>query len=80
MSSTEDTPKATTDTTEITVVTGDRYRVQGTAKDVERLILDAARGSLMQFAWFILAETGDGLAVNPESVVLLRALGPGTSA
>jgi hypothetical protein len=64
-----------TDTTEITVVTGDRYLVEGASKDVERSILDAARGSIMQFAWFIEAETGDRVAINPESVVLLRPVG-----
>ena len=37
------------------------------------MILDAARGSIMQLAWFIEAETGGDLAVNPEHVVALRA-------
>jgi hypothetical protein len=72
-------PNTGTDTTEITVVTGDRYRVLGAVRDVERLIVDAARGSIMQLAWLIEAETGDELAVNPESVVLLRAAGPETA-
>ncbi len=76
MSSSEGTPNPTTDMTEITVVTGDRYRVEGAARDIERLILDAARGSIMQLAWVVEAETGDSLGVNPESVVLLRAVGP----
>ncbi len=61
--------------TEITVVTGERCRVEGEAKDVERLLLDAARGSIMQFAWLTDAVTGEPLAINPESVVMLRALG-----
>ena len=69
-----------TDTTEIIVATGDRYRVQGAARDIERLILDAARGSIMQLAWLIEADTGDELAVNPESVVVLRAAAPETAA
>ena len=64
-----------TPTTEITVVTGDRYHVDGDLKDVERIILDAARGSIMQFAWLVDAETGDDLAVSPERVVILRAGG-----
>lgn len=76
MSSSDAMSTPTTHTTEITVATGDRYRVHGAAKDIERLIVDAARGSIMQLAWFIDAETGDELAVNPESVVLLRAAGP----
>ncbi len=63
-----------TDTTEITLVTGDRYRVEGEAAHVERMILDAARGSIMQFAWMVEAETGERLGINPESVVMLRAV------
>ena len=55
------------------MVTGDRYRVDGEAKHVERTILDAARGSLMQLAWLVDADTGADLAVNPEHVVILRA-------
>jgi len=66
-----------TSTTQITVVTGERYRADGDAKDVERIILDAARGSIMQFAWLVDAETGEDLAVSPERVVILRAVGSG---
>ncbi|HTT29255.1 MAG TPA: hypothetical protein VMG37_12645 [Solirubrobacteraceae bacterium] len=33
--------------TEITLLTGERCRVEGEAKDVERLIIDAARGSIV---------------------------------
>lgn len=61
--------------TEITVLGGERYRVEGGTKDVERLILDAARGSIMQFAWLTEAQSGESLGVNPECVVMLRALG-----
>ena len=61
-----------TDTTEIMVVTGDRYRVDGHARDVERIILDAARGSIMEFAWFTESGTGEDVALNPECVVSLR--------
>jgi len=60
--------------TEITVVTGDRYRVVRDVKEVERVILDAARGSIMQLAWLVEAETGEDLAINPEHVVMLRAI------
>jgi hypothetical protein len=58
--------------TEITVLGGERYRVASTAKDVERAILDAARGSIMEFAWFDGADTGERIGINPEHVVLLR--------
>ena len=65
---------STASTTEITVVTGDRLRVEGDVKDVERIIVDAARGSIMQLAWFVEAETGEDLAVNPDHIVTLRAV------
>ena len=64
-----------TSITEITVVSGERCRVEGDARDVERRILDAARGSIMQFAWLTEAQSGESLGVNPECVVMLRALG-----
>ena len=65
-----------TSTTELTLVTGERYCVQGDVKDIERIIVDAARGSIMQLAWFIDAETGNELAVNPDYLVTLKAAGP----
>lgn len=68
-----------TSITEITFLTGERCRVEGEAKDVERLILDAARGSIMQLAWLTDAHAGQPLAINPECVVMLRALTPSRS-
>ncbi|HET6870818.1 MAG TPA: hypothetical protein VFH80_33210 [Solirubrobacteraceae bacterium] len=76
MSSSEGQPPPTTATTEIVVVTGDRYRVDGDVKQVERIILDAARGSIMQLAWLTECETRDDLAVNPAHVVLIRVARP----
>ena len=61
--------------TQITVLGGERHQVEGDVKHVERLILDAARGSLMQFAWLTDAQTGEPIGVNPEGVVMLRAIG-----
>jgi hypothetical protein len=61
--------------TEITVVGGQRFRVEGEVKEVERLVLDAARGSLMELTWLTDAETGESVGVNPECVVMLRAVG-----
>ena len=60
-------------TTEITLVSGESRCVEGDAKAVGQAILDAARGSLMQLAWFVEAETRDELAVNPQHVVALRS-------
>lgn len=57
-------------------MTGDRYRVDGDVKDVERIILDAARGSIMQLAWVTETETRDDLGINPDHVVALRAVRP----
>jgi hypothetical protein len=61
-----------TSTTEITILGGERYRVEGDVKQVERTILDAARGSIMQLAWLIEAVSGESLGINPECVVMLR--------
>lgn len=69
------TAGASTPRTEIAVVGGLRHCVQGDAKDVERKILDAARGSLMELAWLLDADTGERLGVNPAHVVSLRAIG-----
>jgi hypothetical protein len=75
MSSSEGQPQppTTATETEIVLATGERCRVEGEPKYVERKILDAARGSIMQLAWFSDAETGGDVAVNPEHVVALRA-------
>jgi hypothetical protein len=74
MSSSGAPVRPTTSTTEITVVTGHRYRVETEVKNVERIIIDAARGSILQLAWVVEADTGANLAVNPDHVVALRAV------
>jgi hypothetical protein len=76
MSLSEHRARSETATTEIVLVTGDRHRIEGSPKEIERTILDAARGSLMQLAWLTEAETRQELAVNPDHVVLLRSAGP----
>jgi hypothetical protein len=60
--------------TEICVVTGERYRVQGDVKDIESAILAAARGSIMELAWMVDQATGESIGINPEFVVLLRTV------
>ena len=62
--------------TEITLLGGERYRVAGDLKQVERQILDAARGSIMQFAWLTDTETAESLGVNPDHVMTLCAVRP----
>jgi hypothetical protein len=66
--------------TEIMLVGGERLHVEGEARSVEAAILSAARGSLMELAWMVEAATGERLAINPESVVSLRAVTSSTSA
>jgi hypothetical protein len=61
-----------TPTTEIQLQSGERLQVEGDAQDVEATILAAARGSIMQLAWFTEVQSGDAVAVNPDHVVLLR--------
>jgi hypothetical protein len=55
---------------------GKRCRVEGTPADGERVILDAARGAITEFAWLDDADTGERIGINPECVVLLRGSGP----
>ncbi len=62
--------------TEITVVGGERFKVEGGTKEVESLILSAARGSIMELAWMTEADTGERIGINPEHVLTLRALRP----
>ena len=59
--------------TEITLVTGARFEVDGTPEEVEAEIVAAARGSMMQLAWFTDSAGGGSLGVNPAHLVLLRA-------
>jgi hypothetical protein len=50
--------------------------VDGDVKEIEQLILNAARGSIMQLAWVTDTQTAEPLGVNPEYVMMLRALSP----
>jgi hypothetical protein len=79
MSESGDRPQPLTGTTDITLVTGEHHCVEGDVRAVERKILDAARGSIMQLAWFIDVDSRDDLAINPEHVVLLRPAGARSS-
>jgi hypothetical protein len=59
--------------TEIIFAGGERHRVQGDIRQIEALVIDAARGSMMAFAWMVDAQTGEDIAVNPEHIVMIRA-------
>lgn len=67
-------PHATVSLTELTLVGGERLRVQGDPQDIEASILSAARGSIMEFAWMTEADSGERVGVNPDHVLLLRAV------
>jgi hypothetical protein len=54
----------------VTLATGERYEVDGSAESVEASIVG---GSIMQFAWLTEAATGRSIAINPLHVVALEA-------
>ena len=56
------------------MVNGERLMIGGEALDVEKAIIAAARGSIMQLAWLEEAESGRPLGVNPAHVVSLRTV------
>ena len=60
--------------TQITFVGGEQLRVEGEAERVEAAILAAARGSIMELAWMTEAGTGERIGVNPDHVLMLRAV------
>lgn len=62
--------------TEITLANGEHLRVEGTTADVETVILAAARGSIMEFAWLTDADSGQSVGIAPDHVLMLRALDP----
>jgi hypothetical protein len=56
------------------MVNGERHEVGGEIADVEKAIVAAARGSIMQLAWLEEAASGRPFAVNPAHVVSIRAV------
>lgn len=60
--------------TEITLVGGDRLQVRGETTEIEGQILAAARGSILEFAWMTEASSGERIGINPDQVIMLRAL------
>ncbi len=64
--------------TNVTVVGGERFDVEGTLEDIEGRIIAAARGSIMEMVRLTEAATGKSVALNPEHVVALRG-GDGAS-
>jgi hypothetical protein len=56
------------------MVNGKSFAIGGEPADVEKAIIGAARGSIMQLAWLEEAETGRSVGINPAHVVSVRAL------
>ena len=56
------------------MVNGKSFTLGGEPADVEKAIIAAARGSIMQIAWLEEAEGGRAVGVNPAHVVSLRAV------
>ena len=67
------------DTTEVTLVTGQRYEIAGSPHDVEQAIIAASRGSIMQLAWLTERKSQSTVGINPASIVSLRPLAPDLS-
>jgi hypothetical protein len=60
--------------TELTMVNGKTFAIGGEPADVEKTIIAAARGSIMQIAWLEEADGGGSVGINPAHVVSLRAV------
>jgi hypothetical protein len=60
--------------TEITLVGGDRLQVEGDVHSIESMILSAARGSIMELAWMTEVPTQERIGINPDHVLMLRAV------
>ena len=70
------TEQPETPATEITLSGGGCVRVEGDPHTVERAVVSAARGSIMELVWLTDADTGHQLALNPEHVAMLRLVDP----
>ncbi|HEX6697499.1 MAG TPA: hypothetical protein VF080_11905 [Solirubrobacteraceae bacterium] len=73
MSDAPGSPGETSALTLVTMTTGERYEVDGSAESIEAAIVGASRGSIMQLAWLTEAGTGRPIAINPLHVVALAA-------
>jgi hypothetical protein len=59
---------------EIVLAGGERVRVAGDAKQAETAIVSAARGSILELAWLTEADTARPVGINPDHVLMIRAL------
>lgn len=59
---------------EIVLAGGERVRVTGDAKQAETAIVAAARGSILELAWLTESGTARPVGINPDHVLMIRAL------
>ena len=64
------------DCTELSLVNGDVYTVEGRFKEIEKALSDAARSGQSRLAWFTEHGAGRRLGVNPAHVAALRPCKP----
>jgi hypothetical protein len=73
MPDTADPDDETVTTAVVVMMTGERYEVEGSPKDVEAAIVAASRGSILQLAWMTEADSGRSIAINPLHVAALES-------
>ena len=62
---------------EVRLLNGDVFVVEGTVDDVEGKLSDASRSGQSRLAWFTEHVTGGSVGVNPAHVASLKASGTG---
>jgi hypothetical protein len=58
--------------TEIRLLGGDVFTVEGTTDEVERALSDAARSGQSRLAWLKEYGRGDSIGINPAHVIAVR--------
>ena len=58
--------------TEIRLLNGDTFTVEGALDEVEKVLSDAARSGQGRLAWFKEQGTGESVGLNPAHVTVLR--------
>jgi hypothetical protein len=58
--------------TAVTVITGERYEIEGSPDQVEQTIIAASRGSIMQLAWMRESGSGRKIGINPKHVTAIE--------
>lgn len=64
------------DLSDILVVGGQRFCIQGGPDEVEAKVLEAARGSILELVRLTEAESGRTVALNPAHIVAVSATTP----